>query len=159
MINHPVYVTAFRHQVFNKLINGAPAVIIPVGRSQHNNFKMPKDNPLHSLHSDGTMASNNTPDHVYRVFSVDDDPDEIEHDVRYLEGLHDGLKYALHSSKSKTVSGPGPDASSSQNKPELKLKNKSKSRAKTQETRTRKSFFQAEFPFTWYASRRFQYRL
>lgn len=118
------------HQVFNKLINGAPAVIIPVGRSQHNNFKMPKDNPLHSLHSDGTMASNNTPDHVYRVFSVDDDPDEIEHDVRYLEGLHDGLKYALHSSKSKTASGPGPDASSSQNKPKLKLKNKSKSRAK-----------------------------
>ncbi|KAG0672233.1 hypothetical protein C6P45_003708 [Maudiozyma exigua] len=33
---------------------------------------------------------------VHRVFSVDDDPNEVENDVRYLEGLHDGLKYALH---------------------------------------------------------------
>lgn len=38
-----------------------------------------------------------THDHsVHRVFSVDDDPNEVENDVRYLEGLHDGLKYALH---------------------------------------------------------------
>lgn len=75
---------------------------------------MPKDNPLCALHSNGTVtsavggvsgangkANANTSDHVYRVFSVDDDPDEIEHDIRYLEGLHDGLKYALHGSKSK----------------------------------------------------------
>ncbi|CCC70203.1 hypothetical protein NCAS_0E01330 [Naumovozyma castellii] len=34
-------------------------------------------------------------DHVRRVFSVDDDPKEVESDIRYLEGLHDGLKYAL----------------------------------------------------------------
>ncbi|CAB4253510.1 similar to Saccharomyces cerevisiae YNL321W VNX1 Calcium/H+ antiporter localized to the endoplasmic reticulum membrane [Maudiozyma barnettii] len=36
---------------------------------------------------------------VHRVFSVDDDPNEVENDVRYLEGLHDGLKYALHGNK------------------------------------------------------------
>lgn len=88
---------------------------------------MPKDqNPLHSLHSNGTVASGSTPDHVYRVFSVDDDPDEIEHDVRYLEGLHDGLKYALHNSKSKN-SLPGTETGTPQQKSKA---NKSKSKAK-----------------------------
>ncbi|SMN19493.1 similar to Saccharomyces cerevisiae YNL321W VNX1 Calcium/H+ antiporter localized to the endoplasmic reticulum membrane [Maudiozyma saulgeensis] len=46
-----------------------------------------------------------THDHsVHRVFSVDDDPNEVENDVRYLEGLHDGLKYALHGNKSSSKS-------------------------------------------------------
>lgn len=88
---------------------------------------MPKENPLHSLHSNGTVASgggggSGAPDHVYRVFSVDDDPDEIEHDIRYLEGLHDGLKYALNGSKSKNHLGGGaasstPDLSPSKSLP------------------------------------------
>lgn len=88
---------------------------------------MPKDGPLYALHSNGTVASgagggnsgtgsnhvgnnnnNNVgTDHVYRVFSVDDDPDEIEHDIRYLEGLHDGLKCALHGAKTKNHQNAG----------------------------------------------------
>ncbi|GAV52854.1 hypothetical protein ZYGR_0AI01360 [Zygosaccharomyces rouxii] len=56
-------------------------------------------NRLHALHSNGTAASGQ--DHVYRVFSVDDDPNEIEHDIRYLEGLHDGLKYTLNNRTSR----------------------------------------------------------
>lgn len=88
---------------------------------------MPKDhNPLHSLHSNGTVASGNAPDHVYRVFSVDDDPDEIEHDVRYLEGLHDGLKYALHSSKSKNNPLVSPETGGPQPKSKAKSKLRSK---------------------------------
>lgn len=57
------------------------------------------NNKLHALHSNGTAASGQ--DHVYHVFSVEDDPDEIEHDIRYLEGLHDGLKYTLHGRNSR----------------------------------------------------------
>lgn len=94
---------------------------------------MPKDhNPLHSLHSNGTIGSSNAPEHVYRVFSVDDDPDEIEHDVRYLEGLHDGLKYALHKSKSKSHLLPSAtsDGSGPQGKSKLKTKSKFKTNNK-----------------------------
>lgn len=57
------------------------------------------NNRLHSLYSNGTAASGQ--DHVYRVFSVDDDPNEIEHDIKYLEGLHDGLKYTLNNKISR----------------------------------------------------------
>ncbi|CAR26864.1 hypothetical protein ZYGR_0I01360 [Zygosaccharomyces rouxii] len=57
------------------------------------------NNRLHALHSNGTAASGQ--DHVYHVFSVDDDPNEIEHDIRYLEGLHDGLKYTLNNKISR----------------------------------------------------------
>lgn len=39
--------------------------------------------------------------HARRIFSVDDDPDEVKHDIRYLEGLQDGLHYALHQKTSK----------------------------------------------------------
>ena len=39
--------------------------------------------------------------HGKRIFSVDDDPDEVKHDIRYLEGLHDGFHYALHTQRSK----------------------------------------------------------
>lgn len=88
---------------------------------------MPKDhNPLHSLHSNGSVSSPGAPDHVYRVFSVDDDPDEIEHDVRYLEGLHDGLKYALHNSKSKSHLLPSANSDGSGQAPKAKLKTKAK---------------------------------
>ncbi|CCD25926.2 calcium/hydrogen antiporter NDAI_0G01500 [Naumovozyma dairenensis CBS 421] len=51
------------------------------------------------------------PDHVRRVFSVDDDPHEVENDVRYLEGLHDGLKYALQN-KSITPQSPAVEITS-----------------------------------------------
>ncbi|GMM57346.1 Vnx1 protein [Maudiozyma humilis] len=39
----------------------------------------------------------------HRVFSVDDDPNEVESDVRYLEGLHDGMKYALNAKSSSGI--------------------------------------------------------
>lgn len=58
------------------------------------------NNRLHALHSNGTATSGQ--DHVYRVFSVDDDPNEIEQDIRYLEGLHDGLKYTLNNRTSRS---------------------------------------------------------
>lgn len=46
----------------------------------------------------------------HRVFSVDDDPNEVESDVRYLEGLHDGMKYALHAKSSSNVVPQSPQA-------------------------------------------------
>ena len=47
----------------------------------------------------------------HRIFSVDDDPKEIQNDIRYLEGLHEGLKFALHANKSKrSVSSQPPRA-------------------------------------------------
>ncbi|SCU81039.1 LAFA_0C02432g1_1 [Lachancea sp. 'fantastica'] len=46
---------------------------------------MPKDRSLHT--------ANSNPEPLKRVFSVDDDIHEIEHDIRYLEGLQEGLKY------------------------------------------------------------------
>lgn len=44
--------------------------------------------------------------HGRRIFSVDDDPDEVRHDIRYLEGLHDGFHYALHNKNSKSGLNP-----------------------------------------------------
>lgn len=46
------------------------------------------------------LKNKTTNEHNRRIFSVDDDPEEVKHDIRYLEGLHDGLKYALKSKKS-----------------------------------------------------------
>ncbi|QLL33129.1 hypothetical protein HG536_0E00390 [Torulaspora globosa] len=101
---------------------------------------MPKDhNPLHSLHSNGTIGSSNAPDHVYRVFSVDDDPDEIEHDVRYLEGLHDGLKYALHNSKSKGHLLPSATSDGNGQHSKSKLKTKTKFRTSPKKKSVSKS--------------------
>lgn len=52
----------------------------------------------------------------HRIFSVDDDPKEIQNDIRYLEGLHEGLKFALHANKSKrSVSSQSPIVHSSNN--------------------------------------------
>ena len=44
-------------------------------------------------------------EHMQRVFSVDDDPEEVENDLRYLEGLHDGIVYALQG-RSKITAVP-----------------------------------------------------
>ncbi|SCU99090.1 LANO_0F00760g1_1 [Lachancea nothofagi CBS 11611] len=64
---------------------------------------MPKDRSLH------TVNSNTDP--LKRVFSVDDDIHEIEHDIRYLEGLQEGLKYAVSNKKSSSnVDTPPPAA-------------------------------------------------
>ncbi|KOG96861.1 calcium/hydrogen antiporter [Saccharomyces eubayanus] len=58
-------------------------------------------------------TSTSTP---HRIFSVDDDPKEIQSDIRYLEGLHEGLKFALHANKSKrSVSSQSPMVHSSNN--------------------------------------------
>lgn len=58
-------------------------------------------------------TSTSTP---HRIFSVDDDPKEIQSDIRYLEGLHEGLKFALHANKSKrSVSSQSPMIHSSNN--------------------------------------------
>ncbi|CAI4049225.1 hypothetical protein SKDZ_14G0140 [Saccharomyces kudriavzevii ZP591] len=58
-------------------------------------------------------TSTSTP---HRIFSVDDDPREIQNDIRYLEGLHEGLKFALHANKSKrSVSSQSPAVHSSNN--------------------------------------------
>ncbi|EJS42097.1 YNL321W [Saccharomyces arboricola H-6] len=58
-------------------------------------------------------TSTSTP---HRIFSVDDDPKEIQNDIRYLEGLHEGLKFALHANKSKrSVSSQSPVVHSANN--------------------------------------------
>lgn len=51
-------------------------------------------------------------EHIRRVFSVDDDPAEVEHDIRYLEGLHDGIKYTLQG-KTKQINPSNNDMSNS----------------------------------------------
>ncbi|SCW03803.1 LAFE_0G18558g1_1 [Lachancea fermentati] len=64
---------------------------------------MPKDKGLHPTAS--------TQEPIKRVFSVDDDIHEIQHDIQYLEGLQDGLKYAVANKKAggnHTPSSPTP---------------------------------------------------
>ena len=60
--------------------------------------------------------------HGTRIFSVDDDPEEVKHDIRYLEGLHDGFHYALHTQRSRNAlsavkSAPNIDSSINNNSP------------------------------------------
>lgn len=50
-----------------------------------------------------SLKNKSNTEHNRRIFSVDDDPEEVKHDIRYLEGLHDGLKYALRSKKSVSL--------------------------------------------------------
>ncbi|AQZ17278.1 VNX1 (YNL321W) [Zygosaccharomyces parabailii] len=94
-----------------------------------------KDRGLHALHSNGTVASGQ--DHVYRVFSVDDDPDEIEHDIKYLEGLHDGLKYALNGKASKSGAAQNILPSSTDTSSSPKVGGSSKSKQEHQKQRGR----------------------
>ncbi|CCK72617.1 calcium/hydrogen antiporter KNAG_0K02540 [Huiozyma naganishii CBS 8797] len=55
----------------------------------------------HSHSHAGVSSNGNAPsEHGRRVFSVDDDPDEVQKDIRYLEGLQDGLRIALKDKKS-----------------------------------------------------------
>ncbi|SCU84231.1 LADA_0D00584g1_1 [Lachancea dasiensis] len=66
---------------------------------------MPKDRSLH------TVNSNTEP--LKRVFSVDDDIHEIEHDIRYLEGLQEGLKQSASSKRYAGNMGNSPPPASS----------------------------------------------
>ncbi|CUS24991.1 LAQU0S23e00584g1_1 [Lachancea quebecensis] len=64
---------------------------------------MPKERPLKPV------SSNQEP--LRRVFSVDDGIQEIEDDIRYLEGLQEGLKFAVSNRKaSGNVNTPPPSA-------------------------------------------------
>lgn len=64
---------------------------------------MPKDRPLKPV------SSNQEP--LRRVFSVDDGIQEIEDDIRYLEGLQEGLKFAAANRKtSGNINTPPPTA-------------------------------------------------